>query len=84
MNYIQVVIYEFLLNGSVVPLNYTVDLRASRIDKQMGNLRFAESLIELSQVLWSIIRLPVLDLQGVDSSESYIKISFIFALLSRL
>jgi hypothetical protein len=50
MDDIQMVVDELLLERSVISLNNAVNLRASGIDKQMGNGSFLECFIEFPQV----------------------------------
>ena len=51
MDYIQMIVYEFFLDSSVVALNNTVDLRAPWIYKHMRNISLSECLIEVSKIL---------------------------------
>ena len=51
MDDIQMVVDEFLLDRSVISLNNAVDFRASRIDKQMGDIGFSQGCIKLPEIL---------------------------------
>ena len=79
MDNIQMVVYKFFLDRPVISLNNAVDLGTPRIDKQMGNICFLQSLIEFPKILCAVVRLPVLDLQGVNCTEPFIEILHVFA-----
>ena len=51
MDNIQIVVNKFFLNRPVISLNNAIDLRTPRIDKQMGNVCFLQSLIEFPKIL---------------------------------
>ena len=74
MDQIKVVIDKLLLEGSIVALNIGIDLRTVRIGKQMNNPISLQCGIEAPQVLASIIRLPGLDLSGINRLKPFVEI----------
>ena len=58
------VINELLLDGSVVPFNIGIDLWAPGIGEDVVDTVLCEILVEVSQVLRAIVRLPGMDLPG--------------------
>lgn len=55
MDYIQMVVYEFLLDSSIIALNNTVDFRTPWINKQMTDIGFFEYRIEFSKVFRAVV-----------------------------
>jgi len=71
---IRVGISKLLLNSPVVPLDESVDLRASWINEKMRNLVFCQLLVKLPQVLSAIVCLPDNHFSRIDAFESKVKI----------
>ncbi len=80
MDNIQMVVDKFFLDRSVISFNNAIDLWTPRIDKQMGNLCFLQSLMEFPEIFWTIVCLPVLDLQWVNCTEPFIEILHVLAI----
>ena len=67
------IVNELLLDSSVVPFNICINLRTPGIGEDMKDTIFFEILVEVSQILRSIIRLPGMNHSRVKLLEMFRK-----------